>query len=164
MPIHPCVAMLKMLSLTFVSSFDEVDCSCRGKSRHGRHVADVASRRPHEATDRRGPLVRLYKLHMRPNMHLSGRGAMGGRTQLTGSRFRTAKRARSTLARWPDSAESGHSSATVCHFESNMNRLTSKAVFHFAVVLILLGALMVLVMLTSPSAITWRRPPSSLAS
>jgi len=35
-----------------------------------------------------------------------------------------------------------------------MNRLTSKAVFHFAVVLSLLGAVMVLVMLTSPSAIS----------
>jgi hypothetical protein len=35
-----------------------------------------------------------------------------------------------------------------------VNRLTSKAVFHFAAVLILLGAVMVLVMLTSPSVIS----------
>ena len=37
-------------------------------------------------------------------------------------------------------------------FENNISRLTRKSVFRSAVVLILLGILMVLVMLTNPSA------------
>ncbi len=39
-------------------------------------------------------------------------------------------------------------------FKNNMSRLTSKAVFRFAVVLILLGIFMVLVTLTNPYAIS----------
>ena len=56
--------------------------------------------------------------------------------------------------RGPSLARSGHNSATSVPFENNMSRLTSKAVFRSAVILILLGLLMVLVVLTNPVAVS----------
>ncbi len=125
------------------------------KSRHGRHVADVASRRPHEVTDRLRPFGEAVQVAHAAE-YAAIRAGRNGRTDAT-HRIEVSHGGAGPFNAAPGGptlAESGHSSATVCHFESNMNRLTSKAVFHFAVVLILLGALMVLVMLTSPSAIS----------
>jgi hypothetical protein len=124
-------------------------------SRYGRHVADVASRRPHEVTDRPrafGEAVQVAHAaeYAAIRMGRNGRTAATHRIEVShggAGPFNAATGG-------PTLDESGHSSGTACHFENNMNRLTSKAVFHFAAVLILLGAVMVLVMLTSPSVIS----------
>jgi len=54
----------------------------------------------------------------------------------------------------PGLAQSGFTSTTCVPFENNMSRLTSKAVFRSAAILILLGVLTVLVALTNPVAIS----------
>ena len=124
------------------------------ESRHGRHVADVASRRPHEVTERLRAFGEAVQV-----AHAAEYGAIRRAQWADGRNSQDRGFARgagpfNAAPGGPTLAESGHSSATVCRFENNMNRLTSKVVFRSAAVLILLGALMVLVMLTSPSAIS----------
>jgi|SRR5208337_4476263 len=67
------------------------------ESRHERHVADVASRRLHEVTDRLKAFGGAVQVAHAAEYAAIRTGRNGGRTQLTGSRFRTAERARSTV-------------------------------------------------------------------